>query len=59
MKHPRAPELAKIVAALEASGRPVQAVEVRWEQLDGRDVPVWRIVLGAEQKREPERVSLG
>lgn len=57
MKHPRAPELAKIVAALEATGRPVQAVEVRWEQVDGREVPVWRIVLVGEHK--PDRVSLG
>lgn len=57
MKHPRAPELAKIVAALEATGRPVQAVEVRWEQVDGREVPVWRIVLVGDHK--PDRVSLG
>jgi hypothetical protein len=53
MKHPRAPELAKLITAIEAAGKPVQAVEVRWE----KDAPVWRLVLVGESKPIEEPVK--
>lgn len=52
MKHPRASELPKLIDALEKSGRQVAAVVVRWEQIDGREVPTWELRFGAEPKRE-------
>ena len=45
MPHPRAGTLKKLIAEAEAI-KTVSAVEVRWESVDGRDVPVWRIVFG-------------
>lgn len=55
MKHPRANELPKLVAALEKAGRPVAAVEVRWDtDADGKDAQVWRIVFGEAVKAHQE-----
>lgn len=52
MKHPRASELPKLIDALEKSGRAVAAVVVRWEQVDGREVPCWEIRFGDEKRPE-------
>jgi hypothetical protein len=54
VKHPRASELTRLVRAVEAAGKSVAAVEVRWEDQDGREVPVWRIVTGAESGTKVE-----
>lgn len=53
MKHPRAPELTKLVDALEKSGRPVSAVVVRWRD----DMPEWEIRFGANGARPEEPVK--
>lgn len=50
MKHPRASELTRLVRAIEAAGKSVSAVEVEWREIDGREVPTWRILTGAESK---------
>lgn len=54
MKHPRASELTRLVQAVEKAGKSVTAVEVRWVDEEGRQVPVWRIVMGEESEARIE-----
>ena len=49
MKHPRTGQLAKLIREA-ATVQTVSAVEVRWETVDGRDVPVWRIEFGEKPR---------
>lgn len=56
--HPRAAELARLIRAVKAAGMNVSAVEVRWEEIEGRSVPTWRIVTaGDAAKRIGETVE--
>jgi hypothetical protein len=58
VKHPRASELRHLIVAAEAAGKLVSAVEVRWDNIGGRDVPVWVLRFGEESKAA-EDVRLG
>jgi hypothetical protein len=48
MKHPRSSELTRLIQAVEKAGKHVAAVEVLWQEIDGREVPTWRIVTSGE-----------
>lgn len=54
-QHPRASELKRFVQAIEAAGKVVVSVEVRWQ--DG--APVWRIETadGGRKPTAEERVD--
>lgn len=49
MPHPRAGTLKKLIAEAEAV-KTVSAVEVHWQTIDGREVPVWRIEFGEKPR---------
>lgn len=51
MKHPRATALTRLVQAVEKAGKTVSGVVVRWEEVDGREVQVWELKVGAEADR--------
>jgi hypothetical protein len=44
VKHPRSSELTRLIQAVEKAGKHVAAVEVLWQEIDGREVPTWRIL---------------
>ncbi len=58
-QHPRASALTQFVRAVEKAGKHVSAVEVRWENIDGRETPVWRIVTSGDAPESIEPVRLG
>lgn len=58
MKHPRAADLTRHIRAVEAAGKTVTAVRVHWEEVDGRDVPVWEIRTTLEPERsKPQAID--